>query len=46
MTKKLSACQAYWAEFLSQFYFKLTYWARKANKRANALSYKAEDVQD
>jgi hypothetical protein len=31
---------------LSQFYFKLTYQARKANERANALSYKAEDVQD
>jgi hypothetical protein len=46
MTKKLSARQARWAEFLSQFHFKLTYQARKANERADALSCKTEDVQD
>ncbi len=45
-TKKLLACQARQTEFLSQFYFKLTYCTRKSNERANALSYKAEDVQD
>jgi hypothetical protein len=31
---------------LSRFHFKLTYQTRKANERADALSYKAENVQD
>jgi len=45
-TKKLSARQARWAEYLSRFYFKLIYRARKSNKRANALSKKHEDVKE
>jgi hypothetical protein len=45
-TKKLLARQARWAEYLSRFYFKLMYRARKANKRADALSKKHEDVKE
>ena len=45
-TKKLFARQACQAEYLSQFYFKLIYQARKSNKRANALSKKYEDVKE
>jgi hypothetical protein len=45
-TKKLLARQARWAEYLSRFYFKLMYKARKSNKRADALSKKHEDVKE
>ena len=46
ITKKLLARQAYQAEYLSRFYFKLIYRARKSNKRANALSKKYKDVKE
>ena len=46
ITKKLSARQACWAEYLSQFHFKLIYRTRKANKRANALSKKHKEVKE
>ena len=46
ITKKLLARQARWAEYLSRFYFKLIYRARKSNKRADALSKKHEDVKE
>ncbi len=45
-TKKLLAYQTYQTKFLSQFYFKLIYCTRKSNKRANALSYKTDNIQD
>ena len=45
-TKKLFARQARWAKYLSRFHFKLIYRARKANKRANALSKKYKDVKE
>jgi hypothetical protein len=37
-TKKLSARQARWAEFLSRFYFEIKYQPGKANTLADALS--------
>jgi hypothetical protein len=43
-TKKLLARQAYWAEYLSRYYFKLMYRAGKSNERADALSRKHEDT--
>src|SRR6201982_1214948 len=43
-TKKLSARQARWAEYLSRFHFKLAYRAGKSNERADALSRRTEDV--
>ena len=45
-TKKLLARQARWAKYLSRFYFKLIYRARKSNKRANALSKKHKDIKE
>ena len=45
-TKKLLARQARQAKYLSRFYFKLIYQARKSNKRANALSKKYKDVKE
>jgi hypothetical protein len=42
--KKLSARQARWAEYLSQYHFKLVYRVGKSNERADALSRKTEDV--
>src|ERR1035438_7707992 len=45
-TKKLSARQARWAEYLSRFYFKLIYHTGKANKQANALSRKHKEVKE
>ena len=45
-TKKLSAKQACQAEYLSRFYFKLIYRAKKANERVNALSKKHKDVKE
>ena len=45
-TKKLSARQARWAEYLSRFHFKLIYYTGKANKRADALSKKHEEVKE
>ena len=45
-TKKLLARQARQAEYLSRFYFKLIYRAKKSNKRADALSKKHEDVKE
>ena len=45
-TKKLSARQARWAEYLSRFHFKLMYRTGKANERADALSRKHEDVKE
>jgi enoyl-CoA hydratase/carnithine racemase len=44
-TKKLSARQARWAEFLSRYHFTLMYRAGTANERADALSRKHEDVK-
>jgi hypothetical protein len=44
-TKKLSARQARWAEYLSRFHFKLMYRIGKANERADALSKKHKDVK-
>lgn len=38
MTKKLNACQARWAEFLSCFYFLIKYWPGQQNTLADALS--------
>ena len=43
-TKKLSARQARWAEYLSRYYFKLSYRTGKSNERADALSRKLEDT--
>jgi hypothetical protein len=43
-TKKLSARQARWAEYLSRYYFKLAYRASKSNERADAFSRKLEDT--
>ena len=43
-TKKLSARQAWWAEFLSRYHFELRYRPGKSNERADALSRKLEDV--
>src|SRR5579862_7276977 len=43
-TKKLSARQARWAEYLSRYHFLLTYRTGKANERADALSRKREDL--
>src|SRR3954447_2538883 len=47
-TKKLSARQAHWAEYLSRYHFKLAYRTGKSNERADALSRKLEDttIQD
>jgi hypothetical protein len=45
-TKKLSARQARWAEFLSRYHFTLMYRAGTANERADALSRKHEDVKN
>src|SRR3954452_18845774 len=47
-TKKLSARQARWAEYLSRYHFKLAYRTGKSNERVNALSRKLEDttIQD
>jgi hypothetical protein len=42
--KKLSVRQAYWAEYLSRYHFKLIYRAGKSNEQADALSRKYEDV--
>ena len=36
--KKLNACQAWWTEFLSQFYFLIQYHSGKQNTLADALS--------
>ena len=44
--KKLLARQARQAEYLSRFYFKLIYRARKSNKRVDALSKKHKDVKE
>ena len=38
MTKKLNACQARWAEFLSHFYFLIKYQPGQQNTLADALS--------
>ena len=46
ITKKLLARQAYQAKYLSRFYFKLIYRARKSNKRVDALSKKYKDVKE
>ena len=45
-TKKLLGRQARQAELLSRYYFKLKYRVRRANKHANTLSRKTEDVQE
>jgi transposase InsO family protein/predicted aspartyl protease len=45
-TKKLSARQARWAEYLSRFHFKLAYRAGKSNERADALSRRTEEVAE
>src|SRR5579862_7667212 len=42
-TKKLSARQARWAEYLSRYHFLLTYRTGRMNERADALSRKRED---
>ena len=43
-TKKLSARQARWAEFLSRYDFRLMYRTGKSNERADALSRRTEAV--
>jgi transposase InsO family protein len=43
-TKKLSARQARWAEYLSRYHFKLAYRTGRSNERADALSRKLEDT--
>src|SRR5579862_4436921 len=43
-TKKLSARQARWAEYLSRYHFLLTYRTGRTNERADALSRKREDL--
>ena len=43
ITKKLSARQARWAEYLSRYHFLLTYRTGRMNERADALSRKRED---
>ena len=45
-TKKLLARQAYQAKYLSRFYFKLIYKAKKSNKQVTALSKKYEDIKE
>ena len=45
-TKKLFARQACQAKYLSRFYFKLIYYARKANKQVDALSKKHKDMKE
>jgi hypothetical protein len=45
-TKKLSARQARWAEFLLRYHFTLIYQAGTTNKQADALSRKHEDVKN
>ena len=44
-SKKLTARQARWAEYLSQFNFQLEYRAGKANEQADALTRRDEDVR-
>jgi transposase InsO family protein len=44
-TKKLSARQARWAEFLSRYHFTLMYRAGKSNERADALSRRTDEVK-
>ena len=46
ITKKLSARQARWAEYLLRFYFKLIYYTNKANKQADVLSRKHKEVKE
>ena len=43
-TKKLSARQARWSEYLSRYHFRLMYRTGKSNERADALSRKHEDI--
>jgi transposase InsO family protein len=43
-TKKLSARQARWAEYLSQYHFKLSYRSGKSNERADVLTRRPDDV--
>ena len=45
-TKKLSARQAHWTEFLSQYDFKLIYCEGKVNTRADTLSYIENNVRE
>ncbi|BCR85209.1 uncharacterized protein ACHE_20667S [Aspergillus chevalieri] len=44
-TKKLTARQARWAEFLSQFYFLIRYRPGRENTLADALSRPVTDIQ-
>ncbi|EDN93097.1 hypothetical protein SS1G_08962 [Sclerotinia sclerotiorum 1980 UF-70] len=44
-TKKLTARQARWAEYLSQFNFQLEYRTGKANGQADALTRRDGDIQ-
>lgn len=45
MTKKLNTWQAWWAEFLSQFYFFIQYRPRYENTLADALSQPTTEIQ-
>lgn len=38
-TKKLSSCQVYWAQELSQYHFQIDYRQGKANATVDALSW-------
>ena len=42
-TKKLTSRQARWAEFLSEFNFKVTYQSGKKNDKADALTRKPNE---
>jgi cellobiose-specific phosphotransferase system component IIA len=44
-TKNLSTRQARWAELLSQYHFKIIYYAGKANQKADALTRRKEDIK-
>ena len=44
-TKKLSAQQVRWAEYLSCYHFRIAYRSGRSNERADALSRRAEDME-
>lgn len=45
-TKKLTARQARWAEFLSGFHFVISYTPGKLNSRADCLTRRPQDIAD
>jgi hypothetical protein len=44
MTKQLTACQARWAEALSEYYFIITYRPGKDNVQVDVLTRRNDDV--